>query len=383
MTSTRLCIGSGAIYWGMAHICDREDCPRDAVNGPKAKCFSCKKQFFLGCFGIKSPATSHSTANEQTIGNKTEKFFAPTSNVQFICSECLSPSASLNDSISTPRSERVKIKDILQEVTRLYDQIASLQSSSNEMNKKLDTIDVTTNEIKSNTETVLNKTNQQLTNTDNPMIFGSPSISTRPFRPTLHRKTPTYASMVRGKGDTQFSTPNGAKRRRHEREQVAQTKKPNVPTPKIGTGINANRLVSVPKPEPKKKIEKLKFEKAVWVSRLATTITEEDVHHHITTITPPISKFTVHRLVKKDRSVSELTFVSFKVAVNDADFDTLMDPNVWPQGVLVREFVENKPITLGAFLPADLNGNDARKSPKKSDAMETNMQSPTTESNVS
>lgn len=36
----------------MPHKCNREDCPRDHVNGPKVKCVKCKTTCFLRCFGF-------------------------------------------------------------------------------------------------------------------------------------------------------------------------------------------------------------------------------------------------------------------------------------------------------------------------------------------
>lgn len=136
----------------------------------------------------------------------------------------------------------------------------------------------------------------------------------------------------------------------------------------MGTNENANRLVVVEKPQPKKKAaENPKYEKAVWVSRLAKSVTEEDIRDHITKSTMASSNFTVHRLVKKDRDESALNFVSFKISVNLPDFEILNDPNVWPKNVMVREFVEIKPATFGDFLHPILNEQNSRKTPEKMD----------------
>ena len=363
----------------MAHTCDRDTCPRENVNGPKAKCFSCKKQCFLACYGV-SLALNQITAYDQL--NQKNQLFTPTSNIQFLCTECLSStnpsSQSLNDSISTPKAEKLTIRGIMQEVTKLQDQFASLHLTTNEMNQKLDSIEGKTNDIKLNTEAVMNKTSSQPNKTDenNTMLFGSPSLSTRQFRPQLNRKATTYASITRANGNSsQYSTPMSTKRRRND-VPVQQPKKPNVPAPKMGTNTNAHRLVAIAKPEPKKVVEKPKFEKAVWVSRLAPSITEEDIRDYITTNTSVTSNFTVRKLVAKDRDVSSLNFISFKIAVNLTDFDILNDPIVWPQNVLVREFVENNPVTFGAFLPNNLNVSIDRKSPEQSNHMEIASTSP-------
>lgn len=357
----------------MAHTCDGELCPPQHVNGTKANCFGCKKICFLGCYGI-SNGTTQTTAYEKIL-RKNDQPFTSKSNVQFVCNDCLIPAnSSLNDSTNTPKAEKLTIKGIMQEVAKLQDRFASFQLSSTEMNKKLESIDVKTTDIKSNTEAVLTKVNSKSTISDenNTVVFGSSSLSTRLFRPQLHRKTPTYASVTGANGNaSQLSTPSATKRPRNETpNQMKKKQKLNVPEPKTGTNASASGLVAVVKPEPKKITEKPKFDKAVWVSRLAPSTTEEHIRQHIAEKTPASSNFTVHKLVKKDCDQSKLNFVSFKIAVNMADFDILNDPCVWPQNVLVREFMEVKPITVGEFLPTNLNEKSTRKSPEPPKAMQ-------------
>lgn len=66
--------------------------------------------------------------------------------------------------------------------------------------------------------------------------------------------------------------------------------------------------------------------------------------------------------MKKGQDLSTLKFVSFKVAVNQDEFDVLMDPDVWPENVMVREFLQN--VTLGDYFPALPNRNEKnQKSP--------------------
>lgn len=370
----------------MAHSCNREDCERGAVNGPKAKCFVCKKLCYLGCYGI-TPTLSQVAAHDRS---KIENF-TPTSNIQFVCNNCISspvhssqPSF-LDDSINsgTPnKKERAKIVGIMNEVVKLQEQLAAFQSSSmfSEMNAKLESIDMKTTEIKSNTEAVLCEVNAKSSKPTDENIeirFGATPNATRPFRPQLnHLKTPSYASFFHGNA-TPAKTPSGsAKRQRVEKPR--QPSKPIVPSPKVGTNANAGGLIAVPpKPAPKKREEKSKYEKAVWISRLPTTTTEDEVSDYIGTIQAAVSKdFNVHKLVTKGRPLSELSFISFRIACNVNDFAVLNDPGVWPKGVLVREFMESKPVTLGAFLPNNLNQDDARKPTENSTAMEIQPESP-------
>lgn len=336
------------------------------------------------------------------------KSFEPSSNIQFVCTECLSSPGpanqqsqqsqpiQLNESLGVnspnPKPKATTIALIMNEVTKLQEQFASFQSSNTEVIAKLNSIDTNaaemksiTSEIKSNTEAVLVEVKQKSSKpVENDLIaFGSSPISSRPFRPALNHGKPSFASLFKEDGtpaktsNAKTSIYQSAKRPRIEKQ--SQKPKMNLPSPKVGTNANpVGRLVAIPpKPAPKKTVEKPKFEKAVWISRLPPITTEDEVREYISTIKSAISpNFTVHKLVTKGRPLSELRFVSFKIAVNIDDFKILNDPSVWPSGVLVREFMESKPVTLGEFLPNNLNGENAQKPVEIPEKMETAPVSP-------
>lgn len=174
------------------------------------------------------------------------------------------------------------------------------------------------------------------------------------------------------------------KRRRIEtpKNSAQSSKKPIFASPQMGTKTNAGKLVAVAKPSPKKTVEKKPaYEKAVWVSRLSPTITEEDVRDYIAANTFASSNFVVCKLVKKGQDVSTLSFVSFKIDVNIIDFNILNDKNAWPVNVAVREFElvsKPKPVTIGDFLlkKSMLNEQQMRISPSKSEDMVVVVESP-------
>lgn len=61
----------------------------------------------------------------------------------------------------------------------------------------------------------------------------------------------------------------------------------------------------------------------------------------------------VSKLVPAGRDISQLDFVSFKVAIQASSYDALLSPVIWPKGVTVRPF-ENRPKRprrIGHFLP--------------------------------
>lgn len=61
------------------------------------------------------------------------------------------------------------------------------------------------------------------------------------------------------------------------------------------------------------------------------------------------SKFNVQKLVKKGTDLATLKFVSFKIEVNEDEYKILSEPDMWPEHVLMRPFIENK--KLGNFFP--------------------------------
>lgn len=335
----------------MAHICSRDGCHPNNVNGPKANCFICKKICYWACYGVPVEIAVY----QQRAVDTSIQIFSSTSNIQLVCMTCLSSAApagqmSSNDS-QAPNVDKSAIDGIMTEMNKLREQVSSIQSVTNDVNGKLDSIARKTNDIKIDTEAVLKHTDPKQ-NTENEQLlfrFGTPTPSTRQYRPPLnHGNIRTFTPGVSSQTGTPF------KRRRND-SPMHQSQKPKFPSAVVGTNANSSGLVVVAPTQPKERVQKPTFEKAVWVSRLGPTVTEEEVRGYITANTGVASDFAVHKLVKKDRDVSTLNFVSFKIAVSAADFDILNDKNVWPQGVLVRQFVEIKPATLGAFIPT-LNG---------------------------
>lgn len=144
------------------------------------------------------------------------------------------------------------------------------------------------------------------------------------------------------------------------------------PQPKIGTKVVVGGLAVVPQSSQSSGAEKSKFDKAVWISRLSPAVTSDEIAAYVTSNTSITDekRINVHKLVKKDQDLSQLKFVSFKIELNGADFDILIEPDVWPANVLVREFTPSpKPITFGAFLPTNLNGLSQMRS-KTPDTMD-------------
>lgn len=85
--------------------------------------------------------------------------------------------------------------------------------------------------------------------------------------------------------------------------------------------------------------------KTIFVSRLSPETTVDDILKFLVeskVISNP-TEVKCFRLVPKDKDVSELSFVSFKLTVPTELYDTVMNSNLWPGRVALREFIENPP----------------------------------------
>lgn len=176
------------------------------------------------------------------------------------------------------------------------------------------------------------------------------AFTATPQSPGLSYVTDFRKRMTAKANATPVGSSNRLKRRRTD--STSRTKQ-QFPEPKMGTKTNANGLSVVPKPD-RNRESGPKFEKALWVSRLSTQTTNDDVIAYITSNTSVTdsSRINVHKLVKKDVDVTTLQFVSFKVEMNAEDLDVLNDSNLWPQYVQVREFLQTPKNVLGNYFPA-------------------------------
>lgn len=87
--------------------------------------------------------------------------------------------------------------------------------------------------------------------------------------------------------------------------------------------------------------------KHIYVTRLLPSTSEEDVVKHVMNNSQLVNADLLKccKLVPKSRNIEDLSFVSFKLSTSEADFSTLISPDVWPLNVAVREFqsIEKRP----------------------------------------
>lgn len=188
---------------------------------------------------------------------------------------------------------------------------------------------------------------------DDPELEFTSFFTPKPKKKNTTAKPPpiSFASAIRN------GPQPSAKRMRSEKSSaIAEF---NAPKPKTGTKTTFTGLSVVAKP---KRIKKPTFTKALWISRLNPETSEGEIADYIaqnTSITD-FSKFKAHKLVKKDCDLTALKFVSFKIEMNDEEYDILSNPDVWPENVMVREFLQSN--TLGAHIFPAFNAKNQMES---------------------
>lgn len=111
----------------MAHICSRDDCKPNNVNGPKVNCFKCKKVCFLHCYGFQKHADDFIKIkiNEATMIFELESF-------TFVCPACdsigliVSSKPKLNDDVINTQSPSGKTTTT-KELNKIFAKLSELK----------------------------------------------------------------------------------------------------------------------------------------------------------------------------------------------------------------------------------------------------------------
>lgn len=336
-----------------SHKCNRNDCPAD---GPKVNCLKCKNKCNLKCFGFEKSATID--------GNETVKCLLPNGQVVvmflscmgLVCCEDTVSSTEARNGLKWPiakqrepsRGKATNDSIMSNEIRSIKEMLLSIKNATEQNANEIAAIKTMTTTTEANVKKVT-----EMGATTN--ACETPKISSPAWNYVSgYRKRAAEKAAAAG-------TPQTGKRRRPD---STPNEKQNYPQPKIGTKSNVGGLSVVAKRELKQD-DKPKFEKAIWISRLSPSVTEAEIVEFIasnTTVTDK-AKMNVRKLVKKDADLSTLNFVSFKVEVNANDFNVLIEPDVWPTNVMVREFMQSAPkITLKDHFPG-LNDTDNRQLP--------------------
>ena len=312
-------------------MCTYDGCPPINVKiESTTNCSNCNVLVHLPCIGISA---------------KLAQIQSP--NMKIFCNKCVNeqaPLVDLTDVKNTPRS-KVTIAEIMKEVKSLRQCIESQSQDMREIKAEL--------------------AKKAADKPFEPEVELLSFVTPKTKKKSTVAKTPliSYAGVARN------GPQPSAKRMRTEK--TSEIAKFNAPKPKTGTKTEFTGLSVVGKP---KRIEKPKFTKALWVSRIGPETTEGELADWIsknTTVTD-CSKFKAHKLVKKDCDLKSLKFVSFKIEMNDEEYNILCDPNIWPEEVMVREFLQGN--TLGDHIFPALHAKNPMKNVEFMDTTDSSNQ---------
>lgn len=328
------------------HICDRDDCNPRVVNGPQIKCSNCERPSYLACHGI------------QKCGNNGFKFTLPSgltigflpSAVAVTCGRC--DSVLLTDPINDMEKNLNFNSNMAPEAMQtdqnnalsfnIYDDITVIRESIEVMKNNMEksTLNLT--------NAILSVSNRcaSIENLNHSNISCSSSGK------------PSFVDVVKAQQIQQHQR-IGTKRRLDQMlSHSDQSNQSEVQMGKVGKRTDGGLAVVPAKP---KQINK--FDRSLYVSRLANSVTPEKMIDYIIQNTGMKSdEFKCSLLVKRDIDVNSLAYVSYKIDVNDANFDSLSNEELWPEGAFIRPFVPKKR-SLGDFV--DLSGADSLQQPNK------------------
>lgn len=112
----------------------------------------------------------------------------------------------------------------------------------------------------------------------------------------------------------------------------------------VGTNVNDSELSSV------------ETRRWVFVSQLHPSTNDDSFTEYVKKrLNDHDNKLKIQAfaLVPKERNRSELNFISFKLNIPESSFDAVLNPDIWPKGVIVREFIneQRRRRPTGHFLP--------------------------------
>lgn len=119
-----------------------------------------------------------------------------------------------------------------------------------------------------------------------------------------------------------------------------------------------------------------KFDKAIWVGGLHPSVTVEMMNEFMTTKTDikDTNQFRCQRLVGRNVNINDLSVISYKICVNAEHTEHLLNPDIWPAHVKIREFIEKSQVNLREHLDAAFGSQNFRAKQRKTDEKTSKFQ---------
>lgn len=353
------------------HTCERDKCPAKSVQGPTVKCVKCHRTFYLLCFGFSkcgAVGIRYKTSFNSHIAIDPSK-------IVFTCGGC--DAVFLEDAVNnTIEAERKKLMQEKNDAKSTMNtpntsglatsKLPNDRPTSNvELKKDLMNITTIVKQIKQSigvhSDDLASIKQLSMDIAKNVSNGSAANLRTESFDAIATTPKPTSFSQI--VNEQRLLNRQSTARKRPAAAMKTPTNKPkNLPPQKMGTRTIQSDLKVVSAPQ-RQQIQKPNFDKSIHVSRIDKSVTLEMINEYISQNSQlkQTENFRCSLLVKKDKDVTTLTFVSFKVDVNSEHFDLLNDVNFWPEGVLIREFIP-KTKTLADFMEGRSQPNKMSKS---------------------
>lgn len=323
--------------------CSRENCStQNTSRDLTVICRRCRCQIHLLCYGIDgNPKDIFVTSNivmlcdERVTGDFEQSSPKWKSNAANFVQRTLDANMSLSTTpvAESPSNKNVTAKPTTQTTQKLIESLSlEIKTQTATIAALKSSVDLMHGTITQQEETVGKSIGM---NNENISSIKTPLSKTQNFIESIKKQS--YANVTKGSVD---------KRKRNEVEtpkssrplRFSDTNKNKTPAVS-GTSNNVIGKPLTPtqhRPKMKRKIP----EKAVWISRLHRDTSVEDISSYVTDKLgiEAVDQLEIRKLVKKDRDISEYSFVSFRIACPAELFDTLMDVSNWPSYCQIREF---------------------------------------------
>lgn len=320
-------------------VCSDHGCPESNVKKDyTTSCGKCNSLIHLPCIGIFMPLS------ELLISEHIMVICGPcvTENSVDTASSAKSASTKGTRTPRTPRAPALESQRSILEFTRAVpgDKSTEMLSLLNEIKSS---IEEHRKETKSYAEVLADSGASRMRNCVNKPLFSSVVAATDDgsvFSPSGNATKRKRQSVSR-------FTPKRSRTDQGVVERKGELKSRGLAS---GTNVASNHQLGGPVAFPKPR-----HAKSVYISRLKPDVSVESISDYVKLNVPEVNDdmFSLRLLVKKDKKLDELSFVSFRLSCSEELFHKLIDPAFWPSHVLIGEFIERRKRTsqLSDFLP--------------------------------
>lgn len=390
------------------HICNRSSCQTKAVSGPKIQCVKCQKTCFLLCYGFEKLGNGVKIALSSGCSIAVDP-----NSMCFTCSSCDASflTDALNDRMESTKTETINTNtnqtslksndgspkttlstksmpisnDSPMTFAQLKKEIQLLNKTMITVVKKMDSSATDICDLKSissDTHAMVKSINASSSVMINDVTTKLNELLPSQIQSNVMLQTPSKTTSfshivkqqrIEQRNENRQTTTIKRRLNEDKSTKITSTKPKDIPPAKMGKRTGSFALAVAPAPvktlrkpksvdsnEQNKEISP--FDKSLHVSRIATSVTVDDMNNFIaseSSLSPNVD-FKCTRLVKKDQSVDSLSFISFKIDYIEAKCEVLTEEDFWPSGALIRPFVPSR--TFGDFLSTSPGNSSGRPS---------------------